>query len=137
VTLSRAAFPGRPRAFKASSDPTGFSANSLRVARGRRYARRMSEKEVTTAMLLQHMRGMEQRLSTRVERLDEKLTTRIDGVDAKLTQRIDRLDARIDRLEANLTRQIDGIDKRLDAIEIEHLPKRVARIEAHLHLEPV
>ena len=62
--------------------------------------RPMADTEITTAMLLQHLQGMEQRLLTRVERLGEK----------------------IDRVETNLTRQIDGIDKRLDGIEIERYP---------------
>ncbi|MDD4628671.1 MAG: hypothetical protein PHE68_04755 [Candidatus Peribacteraceae bacterium] len=62
---------------------------------------------VTPTVLLQHMQGMEQRL-----------TSRMDGLGNKM-----------DRMHVNLSAQIDAIDQRLDVIEIENLPKRVAKLE--------
>ena len=72
------------------------------------------DQDITPAILLQHMRGMEGRL-----------TKRMDGMD----QRMDRVETHVLRLERNLTSQIDAIDKRLDAMEIEFLPKRVEVLE--------
>lgn len=79
----------------------------------------MKDEGITLGTIMDHMRGMETRL-----------TIRIDGLDG----RMDGLEQRMDRMEKNLTRQIDAIDKRLDAIEIENLPKRVKCIEEHLQL---
>ena len=79
------------------------------------------EPDITPGILLTHMRGMEQRL---VQRID-KLEGRIDGME----QGIGNLTHRIDRLDINLTRQIGAIDRRLDTIEIESLPRRVAVLE--------
>lgn len=47
----------------------------------------------------------------------------------RLEDRFDHMEDRMDRMERNLTRQIDAIDQRLDDIEIEMLPKRVAKLE--------
>ena len=81
----------------------------------------MDDKDITLRTILDHMRGLEDRINKR-----------FDGVDL----RINAVDAHIDLLDRNLTRQIDGIDKRLDEIEIAKLPQRVARIEEHFQLVP-
>lgn len=83
----------------------------------------MPRSRVTLRILLDHLRGTEHRLHQEVHALDAK----IDKVQQVLTRRIDHL-------ESNLTRQIDAIDGRLDAVEIEHLPKRLKKIELHLGL---
>jgi len=85
----------------------------------------MKDKDITLGTILEHMRGMEQRM-----------TTQLHEVDGRLTKRLDSLEVGLDRVHRNLSSQIDAIDKRLDAIEIEYLPKRVSRIEQHLGLAP-
>ena len=90
----------------------------------------MADNDITLGTIMEHMRGMEQRVTSRIQDVHEDLSKRMDGLDAKLT-------GRLDRLERNLTSQIDAIDKRLDAMEVEHLPKRVARIERHLDLSAI
>lgn len=90
----------------------------------------MADNDVTLGTIMEHMRGMEQRVTSRIQEVHEDLSKRMDGLDAKLT-------GRLDRLERNLTAQIDAIDNRLDAMEVEHLPKRVARVEHHLGLTAI
>lgn len=78
--------------------------------------------DVTPKMLLDHMRGMEERL---FKKISEEIRT--------VHQRIDRLEVHVDRIEKKLTlisTQIENIDQRLDTIEIENLPHRVAALEA-------
>jgi len=53
-------------------------------------------KDITLAIVLEHMQGMEERLSKK-----------IDGIGSKLTKRIDGLSKRIDDLDKKLTKQID------------------------------
>ena len=79
----------------------------------------MDDKDITLRTILDHMRGLEDRINKR-----------FDGID----MRFNAVDARIDLLGRNLTRQINAIDKRLDEIEIAKLPQRVERIEQHLQL---
>jgi len=73
---------------------------------------------VTPAILLQHMRGMEQRLSRNIE--DTKTELKGD---------ITRIETKMDRMHVNLSGQIGALDERLDSVEIEFLPKRVAKLE--------
>lgn len=77
----------------------------------------MPDSDITLGTILEHMRGMEERIGQRFE---------------NVACRLDRLELGQQRLERNLTAQIDAIDKRLDAVEIEHLPKRMSRVERHL-----
>ena len=79
----------------------------------------MDDKDITLRTILDHMRGMEDRINKRFD---------------VVHLRFNAVDARIDLLGRNLTRQIDAIDKRLDEIEIEKLPQRVVRIEQHPQL---
>jgi len=79
----------------------------------------MVQPRITLRILFEHMQGMEQRL-----------TKRMDGFD----NRMDSLAARLDRVHASLSQQIDAIDKRLDAVEVENLPRRVRRLEKHCGL---
>ncbi len=71
--------------------------------------------DITMQTLLQHMQGMERRLMEKIEGIQ---------IDMK------NLEHKVDRGFAQTGIQIDNIDKRLDAIEIEQLPKRVAKLEA-------
>ncbi len=91
--------------------------------------RKPSRTGITPVILLEHMRGMEGRLIQRIDGAENKLTKRIDGAESSLTTRMDRLENKVDRMHVNLSGQIDAIDKRLDAVEIEFLPKRVAKLE--------
>ena len=63
---------------------------------------------VTPAVLLQHMQGMERRL-----------TERIDGVE----QKVDRLEIKVDRHHAQTMVAFDNIDERLDDLEVVQVPK--------------
>lgn len=76
-------------------------------------------KTITLRVVLQHMQGMEQRLTVRIDKVD----IRLGKVETRLTQ-----------VEQNLSRQIDGIDKRLDELEIAKLPARVSTLERHAGL---
>jgi len=71
-------------------------------------------KDITLATILEHIQG-----------LRDDVTGRLGHIE----QQMDRMVTRMDRMEQNLTNQIDAIDKRLDEIEIELLPKRVAKLE--------
>jgi len=75
--------------------------------------------DITLAVLLQHMQGMEQRLMNVIQEVEKKLTTRIDAVDNKLTKRMDVLERKIDFISV----QIGNIDKRLDDVEVIQIPK--------------
>ena len=78
--------------------------------------------EITLKTVLDHMTAMEQRLSGRFNGVDARLSAiegRLGGIEQKLSH-----------AEAKLSWQIDAIDKRLDGIEIEKLPKRIARLES-------
>ena len=79
----------------------------------------MNDKDITLRTILDHMRGLEDRVMKKFEQVDFRL---------------ERLQTDQQRMERNLTRQIDAIDKRLDEIEIEKLPQRLERIEQHLQL---
>lgn len=67
---------------------------------------------ITSAVLLDHMRGMEGRLHTEIKEV---------RLDLRSTEA--RLIDRIDRVERNLTVQIEGLDHRLDDIEVSQIPK--------------
>ncbi len=86
----------------------------------------MADNEITLGVIMQHMQGMELRLTRRIDDVDHRLSG--------LNGRVDNLDKKLDRIYHNLSFQIDAIDKRLDEIEIEQLPKRVTAIERHLGL---
>ena len=78
------------------------------------------DNDITPAILLDHMRGMEQRLKVdfrkelqgEIHSFDEKLSNRIDQLDDKLTRKIDVLSV-----------QIGNMDERLDHIEVVEIPK--------------
>lgn len=84
--------------------------------------RPMEEQGITLGIILEHLRAMESRIRERFENVEFRL---------------DRVELGQQRLERNLTAQIDAIDKRLDPVEIEHLPKRVTRLEKHCGLAQV
>lgn len=89
----------------------------------------MDDNEITIGTILEYMRSIEQRVTSRIQEVHEGLSKHLDGLDAKLT-------GRLDRLQRDLIAQIDAIDKRLDTIEIEYLPKRLARVN-HLGLPAI
>ncbi len=64
--------------------------------------------DITWAIVLQHMQGMEQRL-----------VERIDGVEIK----VDRLAVKVDQNHAILSTQIANMDARLDDLEVVQVPK--------------
>ncbi len=66
------------------------------------------DKDITPAILLQHMQGMEQRLR-------EDFMAQILESEGRLTQKIEFS-------ERNIIRQIDGIDERVDDIETVQIP---------------
>ena len=83
-------------------------------------------KDITTADLLGHMQGMEQRLT---EKIDAKAdASELEAVEQRLTKRMDSLEKDV----AVIKEGVENIDRRLDAIELEELPKRVGRIEQQL-----
>lgn len=69
--------------------------------------------DITPAILLQHMQGMEQRLRT-------EFTTAIVASENRITADFSH---KLVSTERNIIRQIDGIDERLDDIEVVQLPK--------------
>ncbi|MDD5103179.1 MAG: hypothetical protein PHX93_02145 [Candidatus Peribacteraceae bacterium] len=75
-------------------------------------AKRSPRTGVTAAVLLDHMRGMEKRL-----------TQRIDIVRNDLTVRMDRMENKVERVYVDLSSQIEGLDHRLDDIEVSQIPK--------------
>lgn len=72
------------------------------------------DNDITPAILLQHMQGMEQRIMTR-----------IDGLEAKhdnLEVKVDRIEAKVDRNHSQTMVALDNIDSRLDDIEVVQVP---------------
>lgn len=65
-----------------------------------------------TGELRQEMRGMEDRLTTRLDKMDD----RFDGIDDRLDGIDDRLDGIDDRLDG-IDERLDGIEDRLGAVE--------------------
>ena len=88
----------------------------------------MAEPEITLKVLLVHIQGMEQRLTTRIDELDRRLSKRMNDLDARLSKRIDLLDSKF-------TMQIGNIDERLDGMEITlvegRYDHRLKRLENH------
>lgn len=80
----------------------------------------MSTKDdgVTPAVLLQHMQGMETRLSERISGVESTLSSRLDRVEQGLAD----LKTTVDRNHIQTTAQIDMLDKRLDDIECVQVP---------------
>jgi len=74
---------------------------------------------ITSAILLDHMRGMEGRLVQRIDGVESKLTQRIDGVENSLTIRMDRLERKVDWITIGIT----NMDERLTDIEVVQIPK--------------
>lgn len=72
-------------------------------------------KDITPAILLQHMQGME-------KRLNERFDKRFDTVDNRLNE----VDVRLARLESNvnlLFTQTKNLTDELDTVEVIQLPK--------------
>lgn len=75
----------------------------------------MEDKDITPAILLQHMRGMEKRLT-------DHMNVRFIKVD----ERFVKVEARLESLENKtslISMQIKNIDHRLDDIEVGDLPR--------------
>ncbi|MFA5799656.1 MAG: hypothetical protein WC840_01715 [Candidatus Peribacteraceae bacterium] len=68
--------------------------------------------DITLKTILEHMRGME-----------ERLRTEISGVRTELKGDIREVKNEIRRVEAVLSNQISNIDARLDDIEVVQVPK--------------
>lgn len=73
------------------------------------------DNEITLAMILQHMQGMEHRLRT-------EFRTEIGTLRIELKTDISSLSNKVDRHYTLLSGQIDAIDKRLDDVEIVQIP---------------
>lgn len=63
---------------------------------------------ITLRTILEHMRGMENRLQAQISSVKTELAA---------------LNAKVDHNHAMLTLQLDNIDKRLDDIEVVQVPK--------------
>ncbi|MBU0766182.1 hypothetical protein KKF55_00115 [Patescibacteria group bacterium] len=85
----------------------------------------MEDNEITLKVLLDHIQGMRNDLTQRMDKLEHRLSNRMDG----LEKRMDGMEQRMEKRFDQLVFQIDAIDKRLDAVEIEELPKRVTKLE--------
>jgi hypothetical protein len=70
---------------------------------------------ITPAVLLDHMRGMENRLKTELKREIGSVRTDL----SHLTTRIDRVERDITWIKVS----VDNIDKRLDTIEVVQVPR--------------
>ncbi len=70
------------------------------------------DKDITPAILLQHMQGMEQRLRT-------DFSVAIKESEQRLRNDFSE---KIESSEQRIIRQIDGIDERLDDIEVVQIP---------------
>ncbi len=85
------------------------------------------DQDITPAILLQHMQGMEQRLRSEFRtELRTELRTAIAASEERL---VERIGAEVRHSENRVTAQIDAIDRRLDELEIALLPKRVTKLE--------
>lgn len=88
------------------------------------YAKSMARKEITLAVVLDHIKG----LSTSVHILERRfnsMETRMDSFEKKMDEGFTKVWRRFDWVDAAL----DNIDTRLDEIELQHLPQRVAKLE--------
>ncbi len=81
----------------------------------------MDEQGITLGTVLQHMQGMERRLSNDIKKVRTDLTARIDRMD----QRLHRVESKVDLTSV----QIQNMDERLDVLDIANLPKRVTDLE--------
>lgn len=89
---------------------------------------------ITPAILLDHMRSMETRLETKIEKMGS-------GVEAKMEKMGLGLESKMERMEQRITHQIDAVDQRLDRVEIWMLEdakkgheQRITRLERHTGL---
>lgn len=71
------------------------------------------DNDITPAMLLQHMQGMEKRLR-------EDFSSTILASEDRLKSDFSR---KLEATETNVIRQIDAIDERLDDLEVVQVPK--------------
>ena len=85
------------------------------------------DEDITPAVLLRHMQGMEQRLGAKIESLRSELKGDIWRVETSLGKRMDGLEKKVDLISV----QIANIDERLDVIEVVQLPM----IKKHIGLE--
>jgi len=70
---------------------------------------------ITSAVLLDHMRGMEGRLIQHIDSVKTELSVRIDHLDIHM----DRLERKVDWINVSIT----NLDERLTDIEIVQIPK--------------
>lgn len=68
--------------------------------------------DITWAIVLQHMQGMEQRL---LEIIEKRF--------AQVNDRFDRLESTVDHNHMMLSTQISNIDGRLDDVEVVQVPR--------------
>jgi len=81
----------------------------------------MPEPEITLKVLLVHMQHMEQRLTSRIDRME----WRIGGVEESLSARIDRLDTKFSTQIANIDERLDGMEITLVEGRYDHRLKRL------------
>ena len=77
--------------------------------------------DITPAILLQHMQGMEQRINAQVGTVEKKVDNLAIKVD-NLAIKVGNLEVKVDRNQAFLTMQLDNIVERLDDIEVVQVP---------------
>ena len=78
-----------------------------------------NDKDITLAMILDHMRNMEQRLLGKIQDVETKLSGRMDGFEKKTNDRFDRIERKLDIVVV----QISNVDERLDHAQIVEIPK--------------
>jgi hypothetical protein len=82
----------------------------------------MVDQDITPAILLQHMQGMEKRLNTKIDSLEDTMSERFDRVD----ERFDEIEKRLEHLEQDvfiLVVRTKAMHEQLQNIEKGKLPK--------------
>ncbi len=80
------------------------------------------DQDITPAILLRHMQGMEQRMLQKIEQVRAELLTGIQTLRKDTQESLEVLRRQISLLST----QIGNMDPRLDEMEIVLLPRRVA-----------
>lgn len=75
--------------------------------------------DITWAIVLQHMQGMEQRLSERIDGTRTELKGDINSLRTELKGDLNRIERKVDIALV----QIGNLDQRLDDIEVVQVPK--------------
>lgn len=68
---------------------------------------------ITPKLLLEHIQGIRNDLTGRLERLEKRMDVRFDRVE----KRLDRVEGRLDRVEE----QLEGVDRKIDLVSVQNL----------------